>query len=77
MWVNHVVRHHRILMSFWLPVAYRIRFKVLLLAYKALHNYTPTYLTDLLEVYTPARSLRSSSTGLLHVPSVNLSTFKR
>ena len=58
----------------WLPVAYRIQFKVLLLTYKSLHNNTPTYLSDLLESYTPARSLRSSTAGLLHVPKANLST---
>ncbi|XP_062411322.1 uncharacterized protein LOC134101632 [Sardina pilchardus] len=58
----------------WLPVAYRINFKVLLLAYKSLNNNAPTYLTDLLEVYTPAHPLRSSSAGLLRVPEVNLCT---
>ncbi|XP_062400145.1 uncharacterized protein LOC134089717 [Sardina pilchardus] len=58
----------------WLPVAFRINFKVLLLAYKSLNNSAPTYLTDLLEVYTPARPLRSSSAGLLRVPDVNLCT---
>lgn len=35
----------------WLPVTYRIQVKILLFTYKALHN----------QVYSPTRSLRSSS----------------
>ncbi|KAL3046735.1 hypothetical protein OYC64_004677 [Pagothenia borchgrevinki] len=49
----------------WLPVQSRINFKNLLLTYKALHNLAPLYLADLLQEYTPSRSLRSSSAGLL------------
>ncbi|XP_041959638.1 uncharacterized protein LOC121718626 [Alosa sapidissima] len=58
----------------WLPVTQRVQFKILLLTYKALHNLAPNYITDLLESYTPSRSLRSSSAGLLKVPKMNLST---
>ena len=58
----------------WLPVPYRIIYKNLLLTYKALHNLAPTYLRDLLQDYTPSRSLRSSSAGLLTVPTPHLST---
>ena len=32
----------------WLPVSYRITFKILLLIYKALNNFAPSYLSDLL-----------------------------
>ena len=52
----------------WLPVKYRIDYKLLLLTYKALHALAPQYLSDLLENYTPARTLRSSDLGLLTVP---------
>ncbi len=45
----------------WLPVKYRVEFKILLLTYKALHNLAPQYLSQLLHVYTPSRALRSSS----------------
>ncbi|XP_059188467.1 uncharacterized protein LOC131971162 [Centropristis striata] len=58
----------------WLPVQYRIQYKNLLLTYKALHNLAPTYLCDLLQEYTPSRSLRSSSAGLLITPTSRLST---
>ncbi|KAK0130714.1 hypothetical protein N1851_027808 [Merluccius polli] len=49
----------------WLPGQYRIDYKNLLLPYKALHNQAPTYLCDLLHEYTPSRTLRSTSSGLL------------
>lgn len=32
----------------WLPVVFRIQFKMLLLVFKSLHNLAPSYLTDLL-----------------------------
>ena len=49
----------------WLPVSYRIDFKVLLLVYKSLHNRAPEYISDMLRRYTPCRTLRSSGTNLL------------
>lgn len=58
----------------WLPVHYRIDYKNLLLTFKALHNLAPIYITDLLQEYTPSRTLRSSSVGLLTIPSSRLST---
>ena len=58
----------------WLPVHYRIQYKTLLLTYKALHNLAPSYLCDLLQEYTPSRSLRSTSAGLLCIPTSRLIT---
>ncbi|KAK7933805.1 hypothetical protein WMY93_004701 [Mugilogobius chulae] len=52
----------------WLPISQRIQFKVLLITFKALHNLAPPYLTDLLQRYSPARSLRSSDSNLLLLP---------
>ncbi len=49
----------------WLPVQYRIQFKVALLTYKCLNNLAPNYITELVETYHPPRTLRSSSMGLL------------
>ena len=49
----------------WLPVSYRIDFKVLLLVYKSLYNRAPEYISDMLKRYTPCRTLRSSGTNLL------------
>ena len=48
----------------WLPVKSRIDFKILLLAYKAIHGTGPKYLRDLLQLYVPGRRLRSSDKEL-------------
>ncbi|XP_060949590.1 serine/threonine-protein phosphatase 6 regulatory subunit 3-like [Limanda limanda] len=58
----------------WLPVQHRINYKNLLLTCKALHNLATTYLYDLLQEYTPSRTLRSSSSGLLTIPTSRLSS---
>uniref|UniRef100_A0A3Q3JNC3 Reverse transcriptase domain-containing protein n=1 Tax=Monopterus albus TaxID=43700 RepID=A0A3Q3JNC3_MONAL len=57
----------------WLPVKFRIEFKILLLTYKALNDKAPSYLKDLVEPYHPNRALRSQSAGLLVVPRVHRS----
>ncbi len=58
----------------WLPIKYRISYKILLLAYKALNGLAPAYLTSLLSRYNPSRSLRSQNSGLLVVPRIAKST---
>ncbi|XP_072251171.1 uncharacterized protein [Leuresthes tenuis] len=57
----------------WLPVKFRIEFKILLLTYKALTDRTPSYLKDLIVQYFPNRALRSQTAGLLVVPRVSKS----
>ena len=52
-----------------LPVQYHIHYKNLLLIYKALHHLAPTYLCNLLHEYSPSRTLRSTSAGLLTIPT--------
>ena len=54
----------------WLPVRFRINFKVLLPVFRCLNGLGPSYLLDLLLPYQPSRTLRSSSTGLLTIPYV-------
>lgn len=51
----------------WLPVNFRIHFKVLLFAFKALNYLAPSYLSELLHPYKPSRSLRSADQLLLTV----------
>ncbi len=58
----------------WLPVQYRIEFKILLLVYKSLNNQALSYLSDLLHPYTPARGLRSEGKLLLQTPRTRLKT---
>ena len=55
----------------WLPVEFRIQYKILLIVYKCLHGEGPSYLTSLLQEYHPPRSLRSSNQQLLVVPKTN------
>ena len=40
----------------WLPVKYRIIYKILLLTYKCLHGMGPIYLQELLKEYKPSQS---------------------
>ena len=56
----------------WLPVQYCIQFKLALLAFNARNNNTPLYLLCLFHNYVPGRSLRSSQSNLLCVPSHKL-----
>ncbi|KAK3574680.1 hypothetical protein QTP86_012466 [Hemibagrus guttatus] len=54
----------------WLLVAARIRFKTLMLAYKAKNGPAPSYLKALVTRRTAPRSLRSTSTARLVSPSL-------
>ncbi len=58
----------------WLPMKFRISYKILLLSYKALNDLAPAYLTNLLSRYNPTCSLRSQNSGLLVVPRIAKST---
>ena len=51
----------------WHPVSYRIRFKVLLLTYKALTDLSPEYISELLNKPKYTRNLRSQSQHLLNL----------
>jgi len=51
----------------WLPVTFRIDFKILLLTYKALNGLGPSYIATSLPKYITARTLRPSDAGLLEV----------
>ena len=55
----------------WLPIEWRIRFKLATMTFKALHTDRPPYLSDLLQHHEPKRSLRSSSSHQLLVPATN------
>ena len=53
----------------WLPVVYRVQFKLLLLVYKAVNNHAPQYLKELLLPHSiSAYRLRSCDQGLLFCP---------
>lgn len=52
----------------WLPVKQRIKFKILTITWKALHDQAPQYIKELLHLYIPSRELRSSHQNQLVVP---------
>ena len=49
----------------WLPIKYRIKFKVLLLVFKSFHGNAPVYIQDMLPPYIPPRHLRSAGSNRL------------
>lgn len=61
----------------WLPVKYRIEYKLLVIVFRALHDRTPAYLASLITLYVPRRALRSADRGLLTVPRHNLEHYGR
>ncbi len=52
----------------WLPVTFRIDFKVFLLVYKSLNGLGPKYIADMLTEYKPNRPLRSLGSSQLEIP---------
>ena len=59
----------------WLPVQYRIIFKILLLVYKGLNGLAPAYISELLHYRTSSRLLRFASQRLLSIPRTSLKTY--
>ena len=52
----------------WLPVEYRIRFKLCTITFKAFLSHQPTYLFNYIVTLQNSRLLRSSNTSMLTVP---------
>ena len=58
----------------WLPLKFRIDYKLLLLTFKALNGLAPSYISELLKPVSIGRSLRSVTRQDLHIPRTR-STF--
>lgn len=56
------------------PCALSIGFEVLLCVFKSLNGLTPPYVSELLSLYTPGRSLRSANHDLLKIPRIRCKT---
>ncbi len=56
----------------WLPVTFRIDFKVLLLVYKSLNGLGPKYIADMLTEYKSNRPLRSLGSGQSEIPRIHI-----
>ena len=59
----------------WLPIQYRIIFKILLVVYKSLNGTSPSYLAQKLHYRSHSRSLRSVSNELLMQPRSYTKTY--
>ena len=59
----------------WLPVPFRIEFKIMLITYKVLHDRTPIYIPELLQLHTPSRNLRSSNRNFSVKPYFILNSY--
>ncbi|XP_038570659.1 uncharacterized protein LOC119899895, partial [Micropterus salmoides] len=55
----------------WLPVASRIKFKSLMLAYRVTTGSAPIYLNSIIQTYVPSHPLRSSNERRLALPSLH------
>ena len=58
----------------WLPVRFKILFKINLLTFKTLREKQPFYLHSMLAASLPSRLLRSNNDNSLSVPSVTTNT---
>jgi hypothetical protein len=59
----------------WLPIKWRIHYKIVLLTFKSLHNIAPSYIKDLLRPYHPGRNLRSANDNLLCQPTYRCKSY--
>ena len=55
----------------WLPIRYRINFKIILLTFKAIHGLAPKYISDLVVIKSSLYNLRSADSLFLSVPHIN------
>ena len=61
----------------WLPVRWRVQYKLLVLVCSALHALAPKYIQDLVAPFSPNRNLRSADQCLLVVRRYNLEGYGR
>ena len=58
----------------WLPINQRIRFKIILVTFKALHGFAPFYIQNMLRPRTVRPGLRSTN-NMLFVPQTRLVSY--
>ena len=59
----------------WLPVTFRIQFKILVIVFKAIKGNAPQYIMDLLSIRTSSYSLRSANGMNLLIPMSRYKSF--
>ena len=73
---HHISQSAPLLRSLhWLPVRYRIIFKICAVTYQALSSNQPAYVHSRLTPAKQPRQLRSSNSSLLFVPSIKTNAF--
>ena len=70
--ITAVLRHLH-----WLPVKWRINYKIVVLVFRALHGLAPAYVSTLITPYKPRRALISAGSAQLCVPRHNLERYGR
>ena len=69
-------RNHISPLLHWLPINARIEYNLSVICHSFFLGLSPTYLSDLLLVYTPKRNIRSSSDNrILCIPKLRTKTF--
>ena len=58
----------------WLPISERIKCRTACMSYNSIKSSAPSYLSELLQLYSPSRSLRSSDTCILKLQRFNRKT---
>ena len=58
----------------WLPVRFRIDFKILMFVFKNLKGLATEYLADQIHIHRPIRALRSANKLYLDVPKCKIKT---
>ena len=61
----------------WLPVHYRIEFKIAALTYRCIYGLAPSYLAELVTPYVPSRELRSTDSCTLAFPKTKQDRYGR
>ena len=59
----------------WLRIEERIKFKLLVTTFKGIRGEAPNYIKEMLQPYTPSRTLRSSNQNLLQEQKSKLKTY--
>ena len=60
----------------WLPIRYRIEYKIAVICFKCINGLAPIYLKNILEIYKPKRALRSAQDNLiLKKPVMNYKSY--
>ena len=72
---RYVTRHLKAL--HWLPVRYRIQFKIAALTFHCIYGLAPSYLSQLVTPYVPSRELRSTDSCNLAFPKTKQDRYGR